>query len=129
MKARNARVCIGLEREPAAASRGRHAVQELLGNDASISFLADAMLATSELVTNAVIHTDGPCELTAVYDRQRALLRVEVADSSNASPEPRVGLAGVQVGGMGLRVVEEIASRWGTYPAVGGKTVWFELEP
>jgi hypothetical protein len=45
-------------RHPSAAHRARRALHEFLGDDAAITFTRDAVLLTSELVTNAVTHTE-----------------------------------------------------------------------
>ena len=127
MVERAAKVQLALERDSSAALRGRGAVRKLLNGDATATFVDDAMVATSELVTNAVLHTDGPIELCARFDRPRGWLRVEVSDSSKDPPRPRAGPARDQVGGLGLRVVAAVSSSWGSVFDEQGKTVWFEL--
>ena len=87
-----------------------------------------AVLAASELVTNAALHTRGPLRLRlalrgerlhlAVADHSRRLLRL-AADPDNPEAE----------GGRGLAVVERLAVAWGVrHPPEGGKVVWCELE-
>lgn len=124
---RAAKVHMELERDLSAAMRGRGAVRELLDGDATATFVDYAVLATSELVTNAVLHAVGPIELCARFDRPRGWLRVEVSDSSKEPPRPRAGRARDHVGGLGLRVVAAVSSRWGSVFDEQGKTVWFEL--
>ena len=119
-------VRIGLPRDASAPSGGRDAVRSLLGAHVPLSFMSDAVLVTSELVTNALIHAHGALEVLAQFDRQRGLLRVEVCDSSSDVPRPRKPVPN-QVGGVGLRVVAAVSSAWGCAFNESGKTVWFEL--
>jgi anti-sigma regulatory factor (Ser/Thr protein kinase) len=117
---------VELARGVSAASQGRSAVRDLLGNRASDAFVSDAVLATSELVTNALVHGGGMLALSACFDRERGWLRVEVSDSS--SELPRIAEhAPNRVGGLGLGVVAQVSSAWGSFPIERGKTVWFEL--
>jgi anti-sigma regulatory factor (Ser/Thr protein kinase) len=116
----------GLPRDAAAPSQGRDAVRLLLGDHVPLSFTSDAVLATSELVTNALVHTHGGIELLAQFDRRRCLLRVEVSDSSSDVPQLRTPVPN-QIGGVGLRVVAEVSSAWGCALTEFGKHVWFEL--
>jgi anti-sigma regulatory factor (Ser/Thr protein kinase) len=120
-------VQISLERDQSAALHGRTAIEGLLRQHVRTAFIRDATLATSELVTNALLHTQGEFGLRAKFDRSRGLLRVEISDSSSELPCPRSVSGPSQVGGLGLRVVATIASEWGTVLNDGGKTVWFEL--
>jgi anti-sigma regulatory factor (Ser/Thr protein kinase) len=105
----------------------RRAVEQCVGAHAPTEFLHDAVLLTSELVTNAVIHTEGSPELCAHYDPVLGQLRVEVTDKSSVVPKIREGHPGTTLGGWGLRIVDQVAMRWGTSPLPSGKVVWFEL--
>jgi hypothetical protein len=87
----------------------------------------DALLLTSELVTNAVTHTDGGSELHASYDPMGGRVRVEVADTSSIVPTIRKTDGSSSLGGRGLRVIDTVATRWGTILLPTGKSVWFEL--
>jgi anti-sigma regulatory factor (Ser/Thr protein kinase) len=112
----------------ASASRAaRRAVEQCVGTDVPPEFLDDAMLLTSELVNNAVTHTEGDSELRAYYDTLRGQLRVEVSDKSSRVPRIRDDDSSTSVGGRGLRIVDTVAARWGTSPLPSGKSVWFEL--
>jgi anti-sigma regulatory factor (Ser/Thr protein kinase) len=109
----------------AAAAQGRSAVGALVA-DAPRSFVFDATLATSELITNALLHGYGAVELFAWFDRRRGRLRVEVSDSSSELPR-LVEPAPDRVGGLGLGIIAALSSAWGSFPNQRGKTVWFEL--
>ncbi|MFJ4095600.1 ATP-binding protein [Kitasatospora sp. NPDC089913] len=91
-----------------------------------------AELLSSELVTNAIRHTDRDAMFTARLYREpaaaggRARLRVEVEDESDLRPTRRT--PGEQASsGRGLMLVEALADGWGVEPRGSGKRVWFEL--
>ncbi|MGW4475324.1 ATP-binding protein [Nonomuraea sp. NPDC004354] len=82
----------------------------------------DVLLVVSELVTNALLHGDGPPLLRLAGDESR--IRIEVGDAAAELPAPR------EPGprdGWGLHVVEQVSARWGAAPLDGGKVVWCEL--
>jgi anti-sigma regulatory factor (Ser/Thr protein kinase) len=88
-----------------------------------------AVLLTSEVVTNAVLHGHG--DVTLLLRRRTDWLRVEVGDQSDRLP-PRVperdegrGAAGQ----WGLVLVAMLADDWGAkrHGDGPGKIVWFEL--
>ena len=120
------RVEVDLARNLLAPSNGRAVVRSLLSNDVPSSFMSDALLATSELVSNALEHGHGALEVLARFSLERGLLRVEVSDSSCDGPRPREQLPS-SLGGRGLHVVAAVSSDWGWMPNDHGKTVWFEL--
>ena len=82
-----------------------------------------ATLLVSELVTNAVVHGRGRIELHAELDRNRLL--VEVIDEGPGFVPAVRGREPDIVGGYGLRIVAEEASRWGIRE--GASAVWFEI--
>ncbi|MEV5440203.1 SpoIIE family protein phosphatase [Streptomyces sp. NPDC052682] len=83
------------------------------------------LLVVSELVTNALVHTQGPVrlDLTLAADR----LRVTVSDSSPRAPAKPVVVDWEATGGRGLLLVEAVSASWGSVPVGGGKQVWSEL--
>lgn len=88
------------------------------------SMVDDVALLVSELVTNAVSHTDadGVLELTELL----AGVRVEVHDCSTVAPT--LGRGGPDdESGRGMRLVEHLATTWGVQRHGDGKAVWFEL--
>lgn len=90
--------------------------------------LADtAELLTTELVTNALQHTEGGAELTATLSAgPRNLLRIEVSDG--LARRPVAAVAGEHAtSGRGLLLVQALSDAWGVRPQDGGKVVWFEL--
>ncbi|MDK1346743.1 SpoIIE family protein phosphatase [Streptomyces sp. 378] len=84
-----------------------------------------ALLVVSELVTNALVHTDGQVrmDLTLVNNR----LRIAVADASPRSPVRPTSIGWEATGGRGILLVEALTATWGTLPVSGGKQVWAEL--
>ncbi|MGF1432092.1 SpoIIE family protein phosphatase [Kitasatospora sp. LaBMicrA B282] len=88
-----------------------------------------AELLSSELVTNAIRHTDRDAMFTArLYreDRREPRLRIEVEDESDLWPRRRT--PGEQASsGRGLMLVEALADAWGVEPRGSGKRMWFEL--
>lgn len=93
-----------------------------------------AELLTSEVVTNAVIHTQPPAHaggdaIVVHLHRTPERLRVEIIDHDPEPPrlarDPPEDLGR----GWGLHLLERLATAWGVHPvSVGvGKTVWFEI--
>ncbi|MFF8841681.1 ATP-binding protein [Streptomyces sp. NPDC015127] len=110
----------------------RHALRDLLGkwperDGGTPADAADvAELLASELVTNALIHTDRGAVVTATVEDSR--LHVEVRDFMAGLPVPDVPTADLGTSGRGLVLVESLADAWGVRTAQGvGKVVWFEL--
>ena len=88
--------------------------------------LDEAELVLSELVTNALVHTDAPGGVLLRYDRGARRLTVNVHDRSTRHPLERH--AGPDaLGGRGLGIVQAVADEWGVSVAGDGKTVWAEL--
>ncbi|MGV9572175.1 SpoIIE family protein phosphatase, partial [Streptomyces nigra] len=84
-----------------------------------------ALLVVSELVTNALVHTDGQVRLDLTLVGRR--LRVAVADSSPRTPVRPTSISWEATGGRGILLVEAMTTAWGTVPVSGGKQVWCEL--
>ncbi|MFH8798476.1 SpoIIE family protein phosphatase [Streptomyces sp. NPDC017936] len=84
-----------------------------------------ALLVVSELVTNALVHTDGRVRLDLALINHR--LRVAVTDASPRTPVKPTDLGWEATGGRGILLVEAVSDAWGTLPVSGGKQVWSEL--
>jgi len=89
--------------------------------------LDDVILAASELVTNAILHGNGP---VVVSVRTGPPLRVEIADSGEGTAQRLTGLGHEDEAGRGLFIVDVVTTRWGVLPTMPGpgKTVWFEMD-
>ncbi|MEV0634930.1 SpoIIE family protein phosphatase [Streptomyces sp. NPDC050619] len=83
------------------------------------------LLVVSELVTNALVHTDGRVRLDLT--RIDHLMRVAVADASPRSPVKPTSIGWEATGGRGILLVEAMSTAWGIVPVSGGKQVWSEL--
>lgn len=88
--------------------------------------LADtAELLASELVTNALVHTDRGAVLDAVLTPEQRL-RIEVLDGTARLPGRRTP-SEYATSGRGLLLVEALADAWGVQLRGDGKVTWFEL--
>ena len=110
---------------PEAAGQARRIVAEActaadLGPDARDS----ALLCTSELVTNAIVHGRSEVRLTVHSDHH--CLRIEVGDDNSRHPHLQPVDDGA-LDGRGLFIVDLLATRWGVRDDEYGKVVWFEL--
>jgi anti-sigma regulatory factor (Ser/Thr protein kinase) len=115
------------ESEPA----GEHGQAGQGGQDTLVD---DAVLLTSELVTNAVLHAGTPVQVTcrllgdasdgaveiAVLDRRPGQLRPDLPHTAAEAAE--------RTSGRGLQLPSELASAWGVTYARAAKAVWFRLE-
>jgi anti-sigma regulatory factor (Ser/Thr protein kinase) len=119
---------LALQHGALAPRQARRAVEELLGDNVEIAFIRDALLLTSEIVTNAVEHTHDGCDLRATFDGRRQYLKVAIVDTSSTTPTMRPLDSGRHARrGRGMWVVNDVAHRWGVEAGPDGKTVWFEL--
>ena len=87
--------------------------------------LDDALLVTSELVTNAVLHAPHRDIGLTVRLTPRAV-RLEVDDASPDAPARRRSTM-QDTTGRGLALVEAVAAAWGVDPHDPGKLVWAEV--
>jgi anti-sigma regulatory factor (Ser/Thr protein kinase) len=116
---------ITLPPEPASVPAARQFVREFLTEEGVGAVLAlPAVLLTSELVTNGVIHAHTELDLRAALANDS--LRVEVVDHGGGRPV-RGHAADDAERGRGLAVVSELATRWGVAVQPDSKSVWFEL--
>jgi anti-sigma regulatory factor (Ser/Thr protein kinase) len=122
------RIEVRLPHDATAAEQARRLVGERLRAVLPWERLAEVVLITDELVTNAVRHAQPDVEggVGLRLDRLRDRVRVVVTDGSpgfewagRASPE--------LAGGFGLVLVDRIADRWGL-SLDGRKAVWFEID-
>ena len=85
-----------------------------------------ALLVTSELVTNAVLHArTAHLELSLALHDDR--MRIAVRDRDARPPASRL-LSGDEQGGRGLMLVDALCVGWGVLPANDGKAVWAVLD-
>ena len=111
---------------PEAIAAARREIEAVVGDRVAA---ADAVLVTSELCTNALVHGLPPIVLRAVLDDRT--LRIEV---ENRRADEQVRLADDACmpapdapGGRGLALVQAIARDWGSTASDGTTCVWAEL--
>lgn len=114
--------------DPTSVAQGRTLVTQALESTAVVivptSVVDDAVLAASELVTNAVaVALDRICVTVEVFD---GFARVAVYDDGPGRPVPRPSSPD-RPHGRGLSIVEIVAARWGVRQEPPGKWVWAEF--
>jgi anti-sigma regulatory factor (Ser/Thr protein kinase) len=108
-------------------ARARLFVGQVLGGCPAAD---DAVLLTSELVTNAITHTAsgrGGKVIVTVY-RAETRVRVEVRDDGSGQVPAVCSSGEAEEFGYGLGLVELIAHCWGYRGGQRGRIVWFMLE-
>ena len=124
--ARTARHHVPLE--PAAVGEARSFLRQTLkGWGMEEDCTETAVLCLSELVTNAVLHGSGRCSVRV--SEESGVITVAVRDAGAREVTPAGGLTvdPLAVHGRGLRLVDALASRWGSELGSTGLTVWFVL--
>ena len=80
----------------------------------------------TELVANAVEHTDAATVGTSVTRTGEEAVRIVVTDTSRTRPTPAAPSRDDE-NGRGLLLVDALAHDWGSELVHGGKRVWAEL--
>ena len=101
----------------------RHAREQLRHSGADVDTV---VLLVSEVVTNAVLH--GRSDVLLVVEDRGDSAYVSVSDTSPMPPRVH-NFAVESATGRGLRLVDQLAQRWGVDAATSGqgKAVWFEV--
>jgi anti-sigma regulatory factor (Ser/Thr protein kinase) len=115
---------VKLPRAENAAVVARAELRRAYGPRVDADVLENAALLVSELATNALSHGRGEITLRACLDDDRMV--VEVIDEGSGFERTLRRHDFDHVGGWGLEVVDDVASRWGVHE--GTTHVWFELE-
>jgi anti-sigma regulatory factor (Ser/Thr protein kinase) len=116
----SAPITVALPRDPGAPRRARALLREHAAELAA-DRLDTAVLLISELVTNAVLHGTGEIQLIIDIDGDDA--RFAVSDEGEGNPV--VSDTPGPDGGWGLRLVGQLATRWGVLEE--RTQVWFEI--
>jgi anti-sigma regulatory factor (Ser/Thr protein kinase) len=142
-KARDMRDTLDCSAEPSSVRAARLFVVDKLQEWRCDDLVDSAALVTSELATNAVVHTGLPYSVHV--ERRADGVRVEVVDLRQDLPLRADATATTHREGdgehdlldgsedpsilfSGLGMVDAVATRWGSEPMPGnGKVVWFEL--
>ncbi|WP_433439634.1 SpoIIE family protein phosphatase [Nonomuraea sp. CA-141351] len=117
---------------PHAPAHARRFVRQVLGEWRLSHLAEDAVLLTSELVTNAVVHAGTGIELTCRLDADAdpAKLEIEVDDHHPArtilaaEPAPE----STRTSGRGLALAGMLADAWGVTYTRTAKRVWVRME-
>ncbi|MCS0605773.1 SpoIIE family protein phosphatase [Streptomyces sp. LP11] len=126
-----ARAAASFEPVGRSVATARSFVRDTLQGWGFADVVDDAVVLTSELVTNAVVHAGTQAEVLCL--RTEDGVRVEVSDRY---PEREVPLQGAvsagmgnpdREGGRGLQLCAALATRWGVDYTPTHKNVWFQL--
>jgi anti-sigma regulatory factor (Ser/Thr protein kinase) len=105
---------------PAIARAFIKSAVELLGSTAP----DDAVLLTSEAVTNSVVHAATDAVEVSLF-RHGDAVHVSITDMDPGEPEIQPADP-TRIGGFGVRLIDQLADDWGVEPVPGeGKCVWF----
>ena len=116
---------IRLTREPTAAAEARSQVRAAIG-DWKVPVDPDiAILLTSDLVTNAIVHGEGDT-VTLATRCSRSHLRIDVYDQSRYRPVGANDLVDADTG-RGLVLVAALSTDWGSFRTPAGKAMYFTL--
>lgn len=115
---------IVLPGETSSVPSARHFVEQTLGRWGLDGLAWSAALLVSELAANACLHAR--TQLVVTLSRTLDGVRLEVRDGSSVVPRMR-RYAEEATTGRGLRLVGDLARRWGVEQVAGGKVVWAEL--
>ncbi|WP_432523667.1 ATP-binding SpoIIE family protein phosphatase [Kineococcus sp. SYSU DK006] len=88
--------------------------------------LDEAELVLSELVTNALVHTESATGVSLRFEPAGRVLTLSVRDASTRHPRERRA-DDEALGGRGLAIVEAVSAAWGVTVEGRGKTVWADL--
>ncbi|MFB4282126.1 SpoIIE family protein phosphatase [Nonomuraea sp. MTCD27] len=119
---------------PHAPAHARKFVRQVLGEWRLSHLAEDAVLLTSELVTNAVVHAGTGVELTCRLDVDAtpAKLEIEVDDHHPTRTVPAAGPAPAEgalpTSGRGLALARMLADAWGVTYTRTAKRVWVRME-
>lgn len=112
-----------LPANPTAPSRARVALLALTPA-VGPRMLEDLRLLITELVTNSVRHGPGGTVRVTVKVKDPDTVFAEVTDNGHEGVV-EIREAAEDGGGLGLRILDRMATRWGVYE--GSTNVWFEL--
>jgi anti-sigma regulatory factor (Ser/Thr protein kinase) len=113
--------------DEAAPAVVREAISHLDGVERTV--MEDVKLVASELVTNAVRHSScASDEFLNVRVTGDGWWRISVFDPGRSRGIAEITNRPPAVGGMGLKVVDKLASTWGAARRAHGYEVWAVLE-
>jgi len=113
-----------LEATPESASVARGFTAGVLQHAGWDDHVDTATLLVSELVTNALRHSEPPCVLSIRFADAGVEISVEDGNPSMPVQRPRDELA---EDGRGFVLIDALAADWGARPIEHGKATWFTL--
>jgi len=111
---------------PDSAAKARAFVERTLCNWGCRELVDDARVVVTELVSNVVRHAGTDVGVDLDLDAVRHRVRIDVVDHAGGDVALRRGDPAFDLGGRGLRLVDELSERWGVERRPGGKCVWAE---
>jgi anti-sigma regulatory factor (Ser/Thr protein kinase) len=102
----------------------RHHIRDVLGEWGLADLSEVAMLLTSEVVTNSLLHARSRIDLSV--EQTATGIRIAVTDGSTVAPAQRPRSTSATTG-RGLLLISSLADEWNTEVSGEGKTVWFTL--
>lgn len=118
---------VEMECNLSAPARARRHLCDTLGREHTIAAFPDAVLILSELVTNAVLHANCAQLRIDIDVHDDGRLRLAVIDTDTSQPVVRQPTPD-EVGGLGLLIVDSLASDWGVEVTQSAKAVWAEIQ-
>lgn len=116
-----------VDADPGNARQIRHWICSAISGHECPVDTEDATLIADELFNNAVLHGLPGGRVLAGYCLWNHGARLVVADGGGPGV-PRLRPASTfEEGGRGLRLVDELAARWGTFLLSGARVVWCDL--
>ncbi|KAF4409234.1 MULTISPECIES: ATP-binding protein [Streptomyces] len=116
--------------DPRSVSVARTSLRAALTAHEVPDLVERAELLASEMLTNAIVHSDGEAQLRLRWARDA--LTLSVWDTSPKPPDLRI-TGSDDEGGRGLHLLETLADRWDHYPVPPNrcgdmsKVVWCEI--
>ncbi len=114
--------------EGQSVARARRFVRQSLEESGADDLADETVLATSELVTNAVVHAGTPVRVALDVDARGVRLEVQDLHPSRALPLGVENPDADAEHGRGLLIASVIARSWGVDYSAGAKRVWLRVE-
>jgi serine phosphatase RsbU (regulator of sigma subunit)/anti-sigma regulatory factor (Ser/Thr protein kinase) len=108
--------------------QARRFVRQTLSDWGAEDLTDEAVLATSELVTNAVVHAGTPVQVGLEVDAQGLRLEVQDLHPHRSLPLGVERPADDSEHGRGLLITAALAGAWGVDYSAGAKRVWLRME-
>lgn len=108
--------------------QAKYWIRQMLASHVDAETLFDASLCVVELVDNARKHGPADGAISVAVYKHHETVRVQVTDDGSNETAPRVTENFLTVDGHGLKIVSNVAKRWGSYRRHDHRqTVWCEF--